>query len=93
MQAFYVLESFREVLINTLKRLISTSRQIAVSQRLTVSDLQSATYGQLATFEVNTEKSSIGFIQCFLSEPRAAGGRKNSAQKMPENNCGLEAFF
>ena len=24
------------------------------------------TYGQLATFKVNTEKSSIGFIQCFL---------------------------
>ena len=47
----------REVLINTLRRLISTSRQIAVS----------ATYGQLATFKVNTEKSSIGFIQCFLS--------------------------
>ena len=24
------------------------------------------TYGQLAIFKVNTEKSSIGFIQCFL---------------------------
>ena len=55
-----------EVLINTLKRLLSTSRQIAVSQRLTVCDLQSLTYGQLATFKVNTEKSSIGFIQFLL---------------------------
>ena len=54
------------MLINTLKRLISTSRQIAVSQRLTVIDLQSLTYGQLATFKVNTENSSISFIQCFL---------------------------
>ena len=32
------------MLINTLKRLISTSRQIAVSQRLTVSDLQTISY-------------------------------------------------
>ena len=26
---------------------------------------KSMTYGQLAAFKVNTEKSSIGFIQCF----------------------------
>ena len=35
-----------EVLINTLKRLISTSRLIAVSQRLTVFDLRTISYIQ-----------------------------------------------
>ena len=49
----------REVLINTLKRLLSTSRLIV---------RKSMTYGQLATFKVNTEKSSIGFFSVSLAK-------------------------
>ncbi|MCI6721431.1 hypothetical protein, partial [Treponema porcinum] len=37
----------------------------AITQHFPSNCRKSLTYGQLAAFKVNTEKSSIGFIQCF----------------------------
>ena len=48
----------------------------AITQHFPSNCRKSLTYGQLAAFKVNTEKSSIGFIQCFLKNRSYARLRK-----------------